>query len=394
MSKLTYRHTVIACFISYVVQAMIINYAPLLFVQFQHEFQLNLVELTGLISINFLVQLISDAVSIPLLSYLGYRWVGIIANFCAVVGFGLMVYLPSMMMSPLLALMIATVVYSIGGGLIEVVINPIVEAIPSNHNERMMSLLHSFYSWGFVGVVIISILFFTIFGITNWRVLTLLGAIVPLVATILFAVIPLPEIIEELDEYSSLYQLIFNPLFWCFGVMMFSAGASEMALSQWLSLFMEQSVGLSKVIGDLAGPLSFAMMMGIFRMYFGIGKHKMSVEQYIIICLIGLFMAIALMVLSIHPIISLLGSAVYGGAVGILWPGTYSIAAKKLRGGPAMFGLLALIGDLGCMCGPLLTGYVASTTNGNLTLGIATSAVFPILFMGVMILQKMRMIRQ
>ncbi len=389
MSKLTYRHTIIACFMAYVVQSMVINYVPLLFVQFQNEFSVDLVQITALVSLNFLVQLMADALSIPIIKWIGYRWVAILAHLLAVLGFAAMALLPNMISSnPYIGLVIATAFYSAGGGLIEVVSNPILEEIPTDNNERMMSLMHSFYSWGFVAVTIIAMSYFYFVGIEQWRVLTFFWCIIPLLNMILFIFVPLPTIIEGTAEGGSMMGLLTNQAFWIFSVMMFCAGASEMALSQWLSLYMEKTVGFSKAVGDLAGPLSFAVMMGLFRIYFGLGKHNLSILKFIMISLITLTMSILVMSIFNWPWISLLGSALYGGAVGILWPGTYSLAGKGLTGGPIMFGMLALIGDLGCTVGPGLIGQVAAWSGGNLRVGIFSSIIFPLIFFWMIYLTK------
>lgn len=381
MKHFGYRHTVIACFLSYVVQSMVINFVPLLFMQFQLEFKIGLLELSSLVMLNFLVQLMADAMSITIIKYFGYRKVILLAHLCAVFGFVSLVYLPDLLKNPLLGLIIATVFYSFGGGLIEVVTNPIIESIPNDNQERMMSLLHSFYSWGFVGVTIIATLYFYFLGTAHWRILTLAWCLLPLYLIYLFIFVPIPEVIDELDESNNMITLLKNKVFWLFAVMMFCAGASEMALSQWLSLYMEESIGLSKVVGDLAGPLSFAFMMGISRTFFSVGKHQMPVVVYIIYCLIALNLSIAMMVLLDIPFIALLGSAIYGGAVGILWPGTYSLASQSLKGGTMMFGLLAIVGDLGCAVGPTLIGNVATLANGNLRIGFISTFLFPLAFL-------------
>ncbi|MBK0347023.1 MFS transporter [Aerococcaceae bacterium zg-ZJ1578] len=377
----TYRDTVLACCFAYVIQAMVINYVPLLFVRFQEEFQINILALTGLVTVNFLVQLLADALSIPIIRLLGYRWTALLAHLLAVLGFIAMAFLPQAMSQPYIALMIATVLYSAGGGLIEVVTNPIVEAVPNDNSERMMSILHSFYSWGFVGVTILAALYFYVIGIENWRWLTLLWCILPLYNFIQFLFVPLPTVIEEVEEPLRFYQLLTKKTFWTYALMMFSAGASEMALSQWLSLFMEETVGLTKAVGDLAGPLSFAVMMGLARTYFGFGSHRLSIRTFIKICLVALTLAIVLMSWSPSPWLSLFASALYGGAVGILWPGTYSLATQGMsHNGPMMFGLLALVGDLGCTIGPFLIGRVASYFANDFRIGILTSLLFPLIF--------------
>lgn len=390
MRRLSYQHTIFACCIAYVVQSLVINFVPLLFVQFQKEFSVTLVELTGLVTLNFLIQLSSDALSIPIIKTIGYRMVALMAHVCSIVGFMAMIILPTIM-SAYYGLVIATILYSIGGGLLEVVTNPIVEAIPTENSERMMSILHSFYSWGFVAITLITTVYFYIIGIENWRFLALLWTIVPLMNLIAFFYVPIPAVMDEIENSASITSVVSTRIFWIFALMMFCAGASEMALSQWLSLFMEQSVGLDKAIGDLAGPLSFAVMMGISRSFFGLAKHNLSVLSFIKMCLIGLLVSILMIALWDIPLISLVGSAIYGGAVGILWPGTYSLAAKNIdNSGPSMFGLLALVGDLGCALGPALIGYIASLFAGELQVGILSSLIFPILFFYMLYLAKRR----
>lgn len=386
--RYTYKHTLQASFISYAVQALVINFIPLLFVQFQREFGLDLIKITHLVTLNFIVQLSFDALSIPLINWLNYRKVALLAHLFTILGLLLLVFVDQLPFSSYSGLVIATIFYSAGGGLIEVVTNPIVEAIPSDNNAKMMSLLHSFYSWGFVGVVLITAIFFQVFSIGLWRILSLIWLLIPVYCFYLFIFVPLPEVVEEVDEPVQFSHVLRNKTFWIFALMMFCAGASEMAVSQWLSYYMETLVGYSKFVGDTAGPLIFAFMMGLSRTYYGLGKHSIALEKYIRLCLIVLIVATLGLVFFPTPLMSVISSALYGGAIGILWPGAYALAAKGFSGGHIVFSLMALLGDLGCAFGPLLIGQVSALWGNNLQIGIFSSLIYPIFFLILLKMNK------
>lgn len=379
MLKNNYKATVVASCIGYVTQAVLINFSSLLFVTFQNDFGITLSQLSVLIMINFATQLAIDFIGSRYIVRVGYRNSVTIANIFSVVGLISLSSLPFIMQNKFAALVISTILCGIGGGLIEVLISPIVEACPTKNKSAIMSLLHSFYCWGLVLTVLLSTLFFAVFGISNWRVLALLWAIIPAVNLFLFLFVPINTLPEEENgtKYSSLFK---DKMFWIFVVMMMCAGASEQAMSQWASAFAEEGLGIEKWLGDLLGPCLFAVCMGSARMFYAKFSEKISLEKGILVSSIICIMSYLIAILAPIPIISLLGCALCGVGCGMLWPGTYSLASKKQKnGGVLMFGLLALAGDIGCLSGPSIAGQVSSIFGGNLKSGFAVSIIFPAL---------------
>lgn len=387
-----YQKTIYACFIGYIVQAVINNFIPLLFVTFHQGYGIPLSKITMLITINFGMQLIIDLLSAGFVDKIGYRASAIIAHICAALGLIALTILPDLFPDPFVGLLISVIIYAIGGGLSEVLISPIVESCPTDNKEKTMSLLHSFYCWGHVGVVLISTLFFTVFGISNWKILAVFWAIIPFANIFLFAKVPLAPLIEDGETGLTMKQLFGQKIFWVLMLMMLSAGASEQAVSQWASTFAEQGLGVSKTVGDLAGPMSFAILMGLSRLFYGKYGDRINLDRFMmlssILCIVS-YLCISLIPI---PLFGLIGCAVCGLSVGIMWPGTFSKASASLRGGgTAMFALLALAGDLGCSGGPTLVGAVSSRLGDNLRIGILTALIFPVLLiLGITMCKKLK----
>ncbi|HOS29365.1 MAG TPA: MFS transporter [Treponemataceae bacterium] len=384
--KLTYKHTVYACFTGYIVQAIINNFAPLLFLTFQTSYNIPLAKITLLITLNFSVQLITDLLSPLFIDKIGYRVSVVLAHIFSALGLVLLPVLPSFFSDPSIGLFIAVVVYAVGGGLLEVLISPIVEASPTDNKEKAMSLLHSFYCWGHVGVVLISTLFFVLFGTVNWMFLSFFWALVPLANIFFFAKVPINHLIADGEKSLTLKELFKTKAFWLLIVLMVCAGASEQGVSQWASVFAERGLGVSKTIGDLAGPSLFALMMGLSRLYYGKYGDKINLARFmklsIVLC-IGSYLLISF---SPFPVLGFIGCALCGLSVGILWPGTFSTASKLIKnGGTSMFAFLALAGDLGCGGGPTLVGLVSSASGGNLNTGVLAGIVFPVLLLILLI---------
>lgn len=381
------QKTMTACFIGYIVQAVVNNFVPLLFVTFQHSYRLPLSRITALITLNFLIQLLVDLLSAAFVDRIGYRASIYIAHGCAAAGIILLTILPEVFPDPFFGILTAVFVYAVGGGLLEVLVSPILEACPTDNKEQAMSLLHSFYCWGHMGVVLISTLFFACFGIRNWKILALCWALIPLGNLILFARAPLYSLNAEGEKGLTIKELFRKKTFWLMMLMMLCAGASEQAVSQWASTFAEQGLGVSKTVGDLAGPMAFAAMMGLSRLIYGKYGDRMDLDRFMggscLLC-IASYLCISLIP---NPVAGLVGCAVCGFSVGILWPGTFSKAAASIKGGgTAMFALLALAGDLGCSGGPTLAGAVSSTFQNNLRIGILSAIAFPaLLFVGVLL---------
>lgn len=377
-----YQKTIVACFVGYIVQAIVNNFAPLLFLTFHDSYQISMSRITMLITINFMVQLFVDLLSAGVVDKIGYRVSIVFSHICAAVGLILMAVLPGMCDDAFYGLLIAVVVYAIGGGLLEVLVSPIMEACPTENKEKAMSLLHSFYCWGHVGVVLFSTIFFQIFGIGNWKYLALIWAVVPALNTIVFLKVPIASLQEDGQEGLTIKELFSNQLFWIFMLMMLCAGASEQAVSQWASTFAENGLGVSKTIGDLAGPMSFAILMGTARAYYGKYGDHIDLDQFMIYsCFLCMASYLCIVFIPV-PMVGLIGCAVCGLSVGIMWPGTFSKASATIKGGgTAMFALLALAGDLGCSSGPTLAGAVSGLFADNLKMGILAAIIFPLLLL-------------
>ena len=379
-----YQATIKAAFMGYVVQAIVNNFLPLLFVQMQHEFSIPLEQITVLITVNFVIQLLVDLLSAPVIERIGYRASMLISNACVIAGFILLTWLPGTMPSPFFGILIPVCIYAVGGGLQEVLVSPIVEACPTKNKEAEMSLLHSFYCWGHMAVVILSTVFFRLAGIGNWRALALLWCVVPLIDFILFCFVPIATLESGAAEGKTrLGSLFSNRVFWLMMLMMLCAGASEQAVSQWASAFAESGLGVSKQLGDLLGPMLFALCMGISRTVYGIRGSRLDLNRFMGLSVVLCIAAYAVILFSWHPILTLLGCGLVGFAVGIFWPGTFSLASAGMKnGGTLMFALLALAGDLGCAGGPAAAGAVMSAASGNMRLGIGAAILFPYL-MGI-----------
>lgn len=385
-----YQNTMYACFVGYIVQAIVNNFVPLLFLTFESSYGIPLSQITMLITFNFGIQLLVDLLSAKFVDKIGYRVSIVMAHIFAALGLAGLVVLPDLLPNAFAGLLIAVVIYAIGGGLIEVLISPIMESCPSENKEKAMSLLHSFYCWGHVGVVLLSTLFFWFFGTANWKILALLWVIIPVCNGILFCKVPIAPLIEEGETGMSLRELCKNRIFWILMLMMMCAGASEQAVSQWASTFAEQGLGVSKTIGDLAGPMSFAILMGSARAFYGKFGDRINLDKFMqassLLCIVS-YLCISL---SPSPLFSLIGCSLCGLSVGIMWPGTFSKASAALRnGGTAMFALLALAGDVGCSGGPTLVGFVTGLASDDLKKGILAGIIFPILLIvGIVSLKK------
>ena len=375
--KKNYNATIFACFTGYIVQAVVNNFVPLLFITFQNTYRIPLAQIALLVTVNFCVQLGVDFLASFFADKLGYRRCIVAAQFFAAAGLVGLTVLPKLL-PPFVGILIAVCIYAIGGGLIEVLISPIMESCPTDNKEKAMSLLHAFYCWGHVGVVLLSTAFFAIFGIGAWRVMALVWAAIPVVNGFLFLHVPIAPLIPEGETGMSVAALCRNKTFWLLMVMMVCSGASEQAVSQWASAFAEGGLGISKTAGDLAGPMTFAVLMGTSRTIYGKFGHKIKIEKFMVGSTLLCMASYLLTALSPWPVLSLLGCALCGFSVGILWPGSFSKAAVALpTGGTAMFALLALAGDLGCASGPGVVGFVSDALGGRLQPGILTAIVFP-----------------
>ena len=386
-TKQNYNSTITASCFASMTQAVVNNLAPLLFLIFQKEFGLSLGQITTLTTVNFAIQLTVDALSVKFVDKIGYRASIVLAHVTAAVGLLGMTAFPFLFSNGFIGLLVAAVFYAVGGGLIEVVVSPIVEACPSEHKESVMSFMHSFYSWGSVAVIVLSSAFLAVFGKSAWRILPILWAILPIANGIVFTRVPINRLTEEGEEMS-LGALFKNKMFWLFMVIMVGAGASELGMSQWASAFAESALHVDKMVGDLLGPCFFAIMMGIARVLYAKIGPKVDLRYFLTGSAILCVFAYLLSAFVQNPIIAFLGCGICGFSVGVMWPGTYSLAAKRLpKGGTAMFALLALGGDMGCTSGPTAIGWLSEFLGGDLKKGLAFAAIFPfILLLGSLFL--------
>ncbi len=391
MKKANYNTTIIGCFVGYVVQAIVNNFAPLLFLTFQREYNMPLSQITLLVTFNFGIQLLVDAAAIGFVDKIGHRASMVMAHVASALGFVLLTILPNIM-NPFAGILISVMVYAVGGGLLEVLVSPIMEACPTDNKEKAMSLLHSFYCWGHVGVVIISTIFFTVFGIENWRIMALIWAIVPIINGIVFTRVPMANLLEEGDTGLSIKELFREKVFWVLIIMMLAAGASEQAVSQWSSAFAEQSFNISKTLSDLVGPMMFAILMGSARAFYGKFGDRINLDRFMVGSSVLCVCAYIIIAIFPHPVLGMIGCGLCGLSVGIMWPGTFSTASASLRrGGTAMFALLALAGDVGCSSGPTVVGMVSSALGDNLSKGILCAIIFPILMiLGIFMNKKLK----
>lgn len=375
-----YRHTFNACCVAFAIQAITINLAPLLFVSFQDGFGISLTKLTALITVTFLVQLIMDLLSAKIMDKIGYRTAAIISHGFAALGLILLATLPYAMTDKYIGLMIATVVCAIGGGIIEVIISPLAESIPDK-NVGNLSLLHSFYCFGYLFVVIAVVVYFRIFGNNNWQYLVLLLAIIPIVNGIFFFFVPCSTLDEQRGESMNMRDLFKNKRFYLFMLLILCAGASEQAMSQWISYFAEKGLNLSKTTGDLVGPFSFALLMGLGRLFYGLFGNNIRTAKILPLFGAACVACYIVVVASNIPLLSLIFCALCGLAVSIMWPATLDLASRNIsKGGTAMFAMLALGGDIGCTLGPSIVGYVSDASPYSLKGGLAVAMIFAALF--------------
>ena len=380
--KYSYDSTMRACFTGYIVQAIVNNFAPLLFLTFQRTYHIPLQQITLLVTFNFGIQLLTDLLSVAFVDRMGYRASMLLAHILSALGLICLTVLPERMGHPFAGILISVIVYAVGGGLLEVLVSPVVEACPSTHKEKAMSMLHSFYCWGHVGVVLFSSIFFKLAGIENWKLLAVLWAVIPILNALIFTRVPIAPVLPEGEEGMTIVTLFQNRTFWLLFVMMICAGASEQSVSQWASLLAEKGLGISKTAGDLAGPMAFAFLMGASRAFYGKYGEKINLDRFMAVSSVLCILSYLCLVFMPVPVLSLAGCALCGLSVGILWPGTFSRASKALpAGGTALFALLALGGDIGCSGGPTLVGMVSGMCKGNLKAGILAALIFPVLLL-------------
>ena len=374
-----YKKTLIACYLGFVTQAISANFTPLLFLTFKGSYGITLEKIAMIPMVFYLTQLLVDLAATKFADKIGYRTCVVVSQVVSSLGLILMVFLPSLLPVPFAGIIISVVLYAIGSGLIEVLLSPIVEACPFENKDGVMSTLHSFYCWGAVGVILGSTIFFALFGIENWKILTVLWALIPLYNTINFISCPIERLGEDGDSMG-VRKLLGTPLFWLMILLMICAGASEATMAQWASAFTESAIGVSKTVGDLAGPCLFAMFMGFARMTYGKFSERLNLRKVMLVCGVMAAVCYLLASLSTSPVLGLMGCALCGLAVGIMWPGSISISSATCPGGgTAMFAFLALAGDLGATVSPTMVGTISEMAGGNLKAGLLSATVFPVI---------------
>ena len=376
-----YRKTKTACYLGFVTQAIAANFAPLLFLKFHNDYNISLGNIALISTCFFFTQLLVDLFCAKFVDKIGYRICIVASEVCSAAGLIGLAFLPDILPNPFAGILCSVIVYAIGSGLIEVLGSPIVEACPFENKEATMSLLHSFYCWGAVGTILISTLFFLLFGMYSWKWLAVLWALIPTCNIYNFATCPIEHLVEE-GSGMGIRELFQKPLFWISVCLMICSGASERAMAQWASAYAEAALGLSKAIGDLTGPCMFAVTMGISRVIFGKYGDRIDLMKFMtgsgILCVV----CYLLTSLSSNPLIGLIGCIVCGFSVGIMWPGTISISSKKFPlGGTAMFALLAMAGDLGGSIGPGIVGYITQAAGDNIRIGMSVGLVFPVILL-------------
>ena len=389
-----YRKTLIASYLGFITQAIAANFAPLLFLTFHKSLGIPLGQVALISTTFYFTQLIVDVICGKLADKIGYRAAAVASEVTSAAGLIGLAVLPFVLPDPFVGIIISVIIYAIGSGLIEVLVSPIVEACPFEHKEAVMSLLHSFYCWGSVGVILLSTVFFAVFGVGNWRWLSCIWALIPLYNIFNFATCPIESLTED-GKGMTFGALFKTPMFLLGIILMVCAGASEMSMAQWASAFVESALGLSKTVGDLAGPCFFAVTMGISRVIYGKHGDKIELTEYMLgsgtLCLACYILA----AISHNPIISLIGCIMCGFSVGIMWPGTISILSKRLPlGGTAMFALLAMAGDLGGAFGPAVVGCVTQLNNDDLKSGMLAACVFPIVLVVSVLLIKTNVVKK
>ncbi len=384
-----YKKTLIACYLGFVTQAISANFTPLLFLTFKNTYGITLEKIAMIPLVFYLTQLLVDLAATKFADKIGYRACVVASQVLSAIGLVLMAILPDMLSKPFFGILISVVLYAIGSGLIEVLVSPIVEACPFENKDGMMSLLHSFYCWGAMGVILGSTLFFAVFGVENWKILTCIWALVPSLNTLNFINCPIERLVED-GKSMSISKLLKTPIFWMMILLMVCSGASEATMAQWASAFTESAVGVSKAVGDLAGPCLFAMFMGISRMLYGKFSEKLDLTKVMLRCAVLCVCCYLLASLSQAPFLGLAGCALCGLAVGIMWPGSISVSTNHCpRGGTAMFAFLALAGDLGAMVSPTIVGSLSEAVGGNLKIGLLAATLFPvILVVGLAVLRR------
>ena len=381
-----YKKTLFACYFSFVTQSITANFIPLLFLTFKGRYNISFNILALIPVVFYLTQLIVDLAATKFADKIGYRPCVVASQALSSLGLIAIAILPELFFNPFIGILIAVVLYAVGSGLVEVLVSPIIEACPFENKDGVMSFLHSFYCWGSMAVILGSTLFFAIFGIENWKILTFIWAIIPLGNTFNFIGCPIEPLVPD-GESMGIKKLFKTPIFWLMILLMICSGASEIGMSQWASAFTESALGISKAVGDLLGPCLFMLFMGIARVLYGKFSAKLNLTKVMLACAILCACCYLLASLSSMPVLGLVGCALCGLSVGVMWPGSISISSESCpKGGTAMFAFLALAGDFGGILSPAIVGSLSEKAGGNLKVGLLAATAFPVILVVALII--------
>ena len=382
------RYTLFACYFGYISQAIINNLLPLLFVTLQNQFHLSVTQIGFMVTYNFAMQIVVDLLAAKYADRVGYRTCMVLAHIACAAGIAGLSFLPFLLSNAYAGLLICITVYAIGGGLIEALVGPIVQALPLERKESAIGILHSFYCWGHACVVVLTTLFFQIAGTERWQIVCLLWALVPAANLVLCTICPMYQLSQG-EETHTFRSIFGNKLFWLFVLLMVCSGASEHAMVQWPAFFAEESLHVPKAVGDLLGPCMFALLMGITRAVYGAFGDRFPLQKILIVAGILCAGSYLLAVFSPLPLLSLIGCGFCGLCVGLMWPGVFNLCAKYCAGSTAIFAFLAVAGDLGCSLGPSVVSTFAERLGGQLKGGLFAATIFPVLLsIGVISLRK------
>lgn len=375
--RVKYTSTKLACYVGYVVQAVINNFLPILFIALQDIYGLGYEKLARLIIFNFAAQIVVDFISPRFINTLGYKNCAVISQFMAALGLASMFLLPQIMSNTYLAIIISIIIYAVGSGMMEVIISPIVEILPGDNKSGNMAFLHSFYCWGQAFTVVVTTILIFFFGFNRWNFVPLVWAVIPFINAIFFIKVPIIEPEKE-NKMDSFKDLVKSKRFVIYMLMMVCGGACEIAMAEWASMFAQKALGVSKTIGDITGPCAFAICMGAGRVWYSLVAKKIDFKKTVIVMSSLCFLCYITVAVCQIPFFALLACAICGFTVSLFWPGVLSEGAKEFkRGGAVLYSTFALCGDTGCSLGPWIVGIIADRT--NLNFGFAAASVFPII---------------
>lgn len=386
-----YRLTIRCCYLGMFVQAIVINLAPILFIPFKEQLGLTFEQLGRLILINFVTQVAFDLIAGATVTRLGVRRMVVAAHILVTLGLWLFAWLPGRLTSPYAGLVIGTIVFSMGGGVLELLLSPIINAVPSERKAADMSLLHSFYAWGQMTVILLTALAVFVLPAGPWRWVAPFWSIVPALGAWGFSRAPIPPFVEE-EKRHRLRELLRVPAFLAAMLGLALAGASEIAISQWISAFAEKALRFPKLLGDLGGVCLFAAALGVGRTWYGLYGHKVCIRTRMIGGALLATVMYVLASLSPWPWVSLLACVMSGLAVSLFWPGLLSLTAVRFPlAGASMFAVLCAAGDMGCALAPWAVGLCADRVTAlglgggmgwtpeafGLRMGLLAGALFP-----------------